>query len=354
METGSHRSVWRTDTMRAKTPGQRRIEMNRRKLLTVAFLAGAGGVLPSRARAQDRYPGRPVRLVIPSVPAGVHDVIGRVWAERVKPRFGTIVIDNRGGGGASIGANEVAHAQPDGYSILLGSTSSHVLVPPTMANPPYDPVKDFSAACVFAYSSTSIVVHPSVPVRTLAELIAYARANPGKLSYGAAGIGSITHLAGEYFKQLAGGLDIFVVPYRGIGQGVSDLLSGQIPMFSANATAQILELNRAGKVRILSVNSAQRIKAAPEIPTSSEAGLPGMIAQTTFAIFAPAGTPHPILERINQVTQQSLADPSFQQDLLKLGFEPMLDIGADKAAQVFADERARWIPILKSTNIKPE
>ena len=276
--------------------------MNRRDLLILALLAPAITASASRARTQDRYPSRPVRLVIPSVPAGVHDVIGRVWAERVKPQFGTIVIDNRGGGGGSIGANDVAHAQPDGYSILLGSTSTHVLVPPTMANPPYDPVKDFSAVCVFAYSSTSIVVHPSLPVRTLAELIAYARAHPGKLSYGAAGTGSITNLAGEYFKQLAGGLDIPVVPYRGIGQGLADLASGQIPMFSANATAHILELNSAGKVRILSVNSARRIKAAPDIPTSTEAGLPGMIAQTTSGIFAPTGTPRPILERIDQVT----------------------------------------------------
>jgi len=328
--------------------------MNRRDLLILALLAPAITASASRARTQDRYPSRPVRLVIPSVPAGVHDVIGRVWAERVKPQFGTIVIDNRGGGGGSIGANDVAHAQPDGYSILLGSTSTHVLVPPTMANPPYDPVKDFSAVCVFAYSSTSIVVHPSLPVRTLAELIAYARAHPGKLSYGAAGTGSITNLAGEYFKQLAGGLDIPVVPYRGIGQGLADLASGQIPMFSANATAHILELNSAGKVRILSVNSARRIKAAPDIPTSTEAGLPGMIAQTTFGIFAPTGTPRPILERIDQVTQQALADQNFQRELLKLGFEPVRDAGPAKAAAIFADERARWTPILKSMSIKPE
>ena len=328
--------------------------MNRRDLLILALLAPAITASASRARTQDRYPSRPVRLVIPSVPAGVHDVIGRVWAERVKPQFGTIVIDNRGGGGGSIGANDVAHAQPDGYSILLGSTSTHVLVPPTMANPPYDPVKDFSAVCVFAYSSTSIVVHPSLPVRTLAELIAYARAHPGKLSYGAAGTGSITNLAGEYFKQLAGGLDIPVVPYRGIGQGLADLASGQIPMFSANATAHILELNSAGKVRILSVNSARRIKAAPDIPTSTEAGLPGMIAQTTFGLFAPTGTPRPILERIDQVTQQALADQNFQRELLKLGFEPVRDAGPAKAAAIFADERARWTPILKSMSIKPE
>jgi tripartite-type tricarboxylate transporter receptor subunit TctC len=144
------------------------------------------------------------------------------------------------------------------------------------------------------------------------------------------------------------------VPYRGIGQGLADLASGQIPMFSANATAHILELNSAGKVRILSVNSARRIKAAPDIPTSTEAGLPGMIAQTTFGIFAPTGTPRPILERIDQVTQQALADQNFQRELLKLGFEPVRDAGPAKAAAIFADERARWTPILKSMSIKPE
>jgi tripartite-type tricarboxylate transporter receptor subunit TctC len=197
--------------------------------------------LAAPALAQDRYPTRPIRLVIPSVPAGVHDVIGRVWAERVKPQLGTIVIDNRGGGGGLIGANDVAHSQPDGYSILLGSTSTHVLLTPVMANPPYDPVKDFSAVAVFAYSSTSIVINPTLPVRTLRELIDYAKANPGKLSYGSAGNGSITNLAGELFKLRAGGLDIVHVPYKGIGQGVTDLIGGQIPMFSANATAQILD-----------------------------------------------------------------------------------------------------------------
>ncbi len=308
----------------------------------------------SSALAQERYPARPVRLVIPAVAGGVHDVIGRVWAERIKPHFGTVVIDNRGGGGGLIAANEVAHAQPDGYSLLMGSTTTHVLITPVMANPPYDPVKDFSAVAVFAYSSTSIVTNPSVPARALKELIDYAKANPGKLSYGSAGNGSITNLAGELFKQRAGGLDIVHVPYKGIGQVVVDLVSGQIPMMSANATAHILDLHRAGKVRILSVNAQTRIKSAPDIPTSIEAGLPGMVAQTTFGIFAPAGTPRPILDRINQVTQQAMADEQFQQELLRLGFEPVREVGPDKAAGVFQDELARWTPILKTVSTKPQ
>jgi tripartite-type tricarboxylate transporter receptor subunit TctC len=306
------------------------------------------------APAQEHYPARPIRLVIPSVPAGVHDVIGRVWAERVKPQLGTIVIDNRGGGGGLIGANDIAHALPDGYNILLGSTTTHVLITPVMANPPYDPVKDFSAIAVFAYSSTSIVINPALPVHTLQELIDYAKANPGKLSYGSAGNGSITNLAGELFKQRAGGLDIVHVPYKGIGQAVGDLIGGQIPMLSANATAQILDLHRAGKLRILSVNSHSRVKSAPDIPTSIEAGLPGMLAQTTFGIFAPAGTPRPMLERIDAVTQEGLADPSFQAEFMRLGFEPVLGVGPGQAAGVFQDELMRWTPILKTISTKPK
>ncbi len=317
-------------------------------------LLAASIALAATAAAQERYPTRPIRLVIPSVPAGVHDVIGRVWAEKVKPQLGTIVIDNRGGGGGLIGANEVAHAQPDGYSILLGSTTTHVLLTPAMASPPYDPVKDFSAVAVLAASSTSVVINASVPARTLAELIAYAKANPAKLSYGSAGNGSITNLAGELFKLRAGGLDIVHVPYKGIGQGVSDLIGGQIPMLSANATAQILDLHRAGKVRILAVNARARVKSAPDIPTAIEAGLPDMVAQTTFGVFAPAGTPPPILGRINAVTQEAMADPQFQSELLRLGFEPVLDVGPDKAAGVFQEELARWTPILKTTSTKPE
>ena len=175
--------------------------MRRRKFLLLGMSAVAA---PRQALAQEQYPNRPIRLVIPSVPAGVHDVIGRLWAQRVKPVLGTIVIDNRGGGGGIIGANDVAHAQPDGYSILLGSTSTQVLSPAGMAQPPYDPVKSFTGVSVFSFSSTSIVVNPTVPVHSLMELIAYAKVNPSKLSYGSAGNGSITNMAGELFKRLAG------------------------------------------------------------------------------------------------------------------------------------------------------
>ena len=318
--------------------------MRRREFLALGIAAAT----LSPARAQEKYPARPVRLVIPSTAAGVHDVIGRLWAERVRPIFGAVVIDNRGGGGGVIAASDVANAAPDGYVILLGSTTTQVLAPTGMANPPYDPVKNFSAATVFAFSSTAIVINPAVPAKTLNELIAYAKANPGKLSYGSAGNGSSTNMAGELFKRLAGGLDIVHVPYKGIAQGLADLIGGQIPMLSANITSQFLELQQAGKLRVLSVNSDTRLKGAAHIPTSKESGLPGMVAQTTFGILAPAGTPQPIIERLNQVTQQVMVDEAFQKELLRVGFEPMMGFGGERAAAVFQDELVRWTPIIKA------
>ena len=318
--------------------------MKRREFMALGLAAAI-----SPAYAQEKYPARPVRLVIPSTAGGVHDVIARLWAERVRPHFGAVVIDNRGGGGGVIAAADVANAQPDGYTILLGSTTTQVLAPAGMANPPYDPVKSFTAASVFAFSSTSIMINPSVPAQTLKELIAYAKANPGKLSYGSAGNGSSTNMAGELFKRLAGNLDIVHVPYKGLAQGLADMLGGQISMLTANITSQYLELEKAGKLRILSVSSETRLKGgAAHIPTSIESGLPGMVAQTTFGILAPAGTPPQIVERLNQATQQVMAEEAFQNELVRIGFEPMIGLGGEKAAGVFYDELVRWTPIIKA------
>src|SRR5215207_2567457 len=253
------------------------------------LLAAIATVLASisGAFAQSRYPERPVTLVVPSPPGGVHDVIGRVWAERIRPHLGTIVVENRGGAGAMIGATEVARAKPDGYTLLLGSTTTQVLITPMLVKPPFEPFRDFTTVAAFAASSTSIAVAASIPASSLKDLIDYAKSNPGKLSYGSTGNGSITHLTGELFKKLAGGLDIVHVPYKGIGPALNDLVSGHIPMLTPNATGQIPQLNETGKLRLLSVNAPQRLDVLPDVPTSTEAGLQGMVAQTTFAIFAP-------------------------------------------------------------------
>jgi tripartite-type tricarboxylate transporter receptor subunit TctC len=228
--------------------------MNRRELLALGSATLAGARAPRLAAAQGNYPERPIKLMVAFSAGGVNDVVARQWAERVKTLLGTVYVENQGGGSGTIATGEVARAQPDGYTILLGSTSTMVLNPMTMAKVPYDPARDFVPIAIIAVSTTSIVVHESVPVRTLKELIAYAKANPGKLSYGSAGAGTMSNLSGELFKQLTGLNDLVHIPYKGAGPGITDLVSGHIPMMTPNVTAQVLELNRAGKIRILAAS----------------------------------------------------------------------------------------------------
>ncbi len=326
--------------------------MNRRDVLAagVAALAAAMGA-PRAARA---YPDRAVRLVVPFSPGGATDVVGRLWAEKMKPLLGTVVTENRGGGGGVTGAAEVARAQPDGHTFLFGNTSTQVLIPAIMSHPPYDPLKDFVGVYILCMAPTSIVVHESVPAHDLRELIAYAKANPGKLSYGSAGAGTLTNLAGELFKQLIGAPDIVHIPYKGSAPGVADLASGHIPMMTPNVGGPLLELHRAGKVRILAVNATARIKAAPDIPTAIEAGLPGMIAGNLNGLFAPAGVPDAIIEAIAAATRRMMADAEVQGILVRSGFEPVLDSGPEATRAFVGEELRRWTPIMKATGFKME
>jgi tripartite-type tricarboxylate transporter receptor subunit TctC len=328
--------------------------VNRRDLLTAGLAALATVALARPALAQARYPDRPVRLVVPFSPGGATDVVGRLWAEKMKPVLGTVVTENRGGGGGATGAADVARAQPDGHTFLFGNTSTQVLIPVIMSRPPYDALKDFVGIYILCMAPTSIVVHESVPARTLTELIAYAKANPGKLSYGSAGAGTLTNLAGELFKQLIGAPDIVHIPYKGSAPGVADLASGHIPMMTPNVGGPLLEFHRAGKVRILAVNAASRIKAAPDIPTAIEAGLPDMVAGNLNGLFAPAGVPAPIVEQIAEATRRIVADEEFQKLLVASGFEPVLDSGPEATRQFITAELARWTPIMKATGFKME
>src|SRR5947209_18330437 len=298
--------------------------MNRRDALAggVAMLAAA--MAAPRCFA---YPDRAIRLVVPFSPGGATDVVGRLWADRIKPVLGTVVTENRGGGGGVTGAAEVARAQPDGHTFLFGNTSTQVLIPAIMHNPPYDPLKDFVGIYILCNAPTSIVVYESVPARNLQELIAYAKVNPGKLSYGSAGAGTMTNLTGELFKQLIGAPDIVHIPYKGSAPGVADLASGHIPMMTPNVGGPLLELHRAGRVRILALTARTRLSIAPDIPTAIEAGLPGMVAENFNGLFAPAGLPKPLVERFADTTRTVVADPEFQKPLIASGFEPILDSG---------------------------
>jgi tripartite-type tricarboxylate transporter receptor subunit TctC len=323
--------------------------MNRRDALLLGLASLSSTALAPLAFAQ-KYPERPIRLVVPFAPGGVTDVIGRLWGEKVKGSLGTVYIENQGGASGVTGASEVARAQPDGYTILLGNTSTQVLNPAIMPRVPYDP-KDFTAITMLCISAPSILVHPSVPARNLKELIDHAKANQGKLSYGSPGAGTLTNLAGEMLKQFTG-TDIVHVPYRGAGPAIVDVVSGHIPIMMANVTAQLLDLHRTGKVRILTVTSPSRLKAAPDIPTAVEAGVPNLVLVLFNALFAPAATPRPIIEQIAQATRTAMADQEFIDTMVKSGFEPTPDSGPDKAQQFINEENARLMPVLKATGFK--
>jgi tripartite-type tricarboxylate transporter receptor subunit TctC len=325
--------------------------MNRRTLLGFAMAVIAAPALAPLAAHGQQYPTKPVRLIVPFPPGGVMDQVGRIWAHAVGPSLGSIVVDNRGGAGGVIGAGEAARSKPDGYTVLLGNTSTQVLNPAVMARPPYDAVKDFVTVDMIALSATSILVHPSLPARNLKQLIAFAKSNPGKLSYGSAGAGTLTHLAGEMFKQRAGGLEILHVPYKGVGLATTDLLSGYIPMMTPNVTALLLNLHNLGKLRILSVNAPKRLTAAPDIPATNEF-LPDMIALLFSGVFVPAGTPQPVIDHLSQVTRKALADKGFQEKLIQSGFEPVLDSSPEKAQRFIEEERKRLLPVIAATGFK--
>jgi tripartite-type tricarboxylate transporter receptor subunit TctC len=326
--------------------------MKRRELLGLGAASLSAQLLVQfPVFAQVAYPDRPIKLIVPFSPGGVVDAVGRLWAEKIKTHLTTIVVENQGGAGGVIGAQEVARATPDGYTLLLGNTSTQVLNPAVMPKPPYDALKDFAPISIIAITATCIVVNAAVPAKTLKEFIAYAKANPNKLSYGSAGAGTLTNLTGEMFKHLTGINDIVHVPYKGAGPGITDLVSGHIPMMTPNVTGQLLELHNAGKIRILAVTSPTRLKGAPEIPTAIEAGVPDMIAQLFNGLFAPAGTPKPIIDKIASAAAAAMADKDFQDNLVKSGFEPVINSNPEKARKFVSDEVQRWPPILKAAGM---
>lgn len=327
--------------------------ISRRRFLRLASHSAAVLGVSRAAMALD-YPTRPIRLVVPFPPGGAFDALGRPWAERMKPLLGTIVVENIGGAGASLGAAAVARARPDGYTILLGGTLPHVNEALLKSRPLYDPVKDLDPIAVIANNFLGIAVNPTVPAQTLGELISYAKANPGKLSYGHTGIGSSNHLTGELFKLLAGTPEIVQIPYRGMGPALVDLIGGQVQMAVAGFTGQVLEFHRSGKIRVLAVTSPKRLAVAPEIPTVTEAGLPDLTVTLSLGVLAPAGTPAPVIEQIAQASRTALAEPDYQRALLEGGFEPVLDSNPEKFRQSLAADVVLWAPVVKSLGLKLE
>jgi tripartite-type tricarboxylate transporter receptor subunit TctC len=327
------------------------MKLPRRRFLQLAAGVSAFSALSLTARAQD-YPTRPIRLVVPFPPGGAFDTIGRPWAEQMKSRLGTVIIENIGGGGGSVGAAQASRARPDGYTLLLGGATTHITEALLKNRPQFDPLKELEPISGIAITAFALAVHPSIPVNDLSELIAYAKANPGKLSYGSAGTGSLNHLTAEAFKLKVGLPDLIHVPYRGAGPAIADVLAGQIPMIVPAMTNLVLELHRAGKLRVLAVTHGTRLAAAPELPTAVEQGLTDLVTPNFIGVFAPAGTPNAIIDQIAKANLALLADEDYRQLLVSGTFEPHGGLNPDAYRRYVESEVARWTPIVGALALK--
>jgi tripartite-type tricarboxylate transporter receptor subunit TctC len=316
-------------------------------VVVVVCLANA---LPQQAAAQT-YPDRPITLVVPYPAGGGNDVLARIVAEKMAKSLGqSIVVENRGGAGGTIATRQVAKSTPDGYTLLI-ATSSLAINPSLYSNVGYDPRKDFAPIGLLASSSNIALVHPSVPARSIPELIALAKEKPGKLDFASTGSGSSVHLAAELFASMAG-VKLNHVPYRGSGPALTDLLGGHVAMMFATLPPAI-GLVREGKVRALGVTGPKRSAVFPDIPTIAEAGLPGYESVLHYGLVAPAGTPAPAIARLNAALRQALADEALRSRLGTEGAEPLPSTPEAYAADIDHEE-IKWSKIVKESGARGE
>ncbi len=324
--------------------------MKKRHFLALSGSALLSGLTPHTTFAQSKFPERPIRVIVPFAPAGDGDIIGRLWVKYAMAHTGAnFVVDNKAGAGGAIGAAEASRAKADGYTLLLGTSSTQIINPLASGTASYDAIKDFSLVGMVSINPTCIVVNPSVPANNLKELISLIKANPGKYAYGSAGPGTITNLTGELFKLQGGKLDVQHVPYKGGGPAMQDLVAGHVPMITPIMSSAVLAQHRAGRARILGVNSDARLKAAPDIPTSVEAGVPDMRVQVFNAVFTPAGVPRDVQEFLRATHNKVRNDPAFLQDLEKAGAEPF---SLPEPEKFIAEEVVRWTSVIKATQFK--
>jgi len=325
--------------------------VNQNKILRAAALL-ACALAPVGVLAQ-KFPERPVRLVVPFAPGGVNDIVGRRYAQEMTRVLGqNVIVENKAGASGAIGSQDVARAKPDGHALLIANSTTHVINPITMTNMGYDALKDFVPIAVITVVPTGVAVHPSLPARNLTQLVAFAKANPGKLSYGSAGAGSITNLTGELFKKVGGGLDIVHVPYKGAGPGLADLVAGHIPMYTPTISAAPLAYHKEGRIRMLAVCSEKRLQAAPDVPTAIESGMRDMVVYSFNAILTTAGTPRTAVDQLHLATLKVMAERDFQDFLRQAGAEPVTDSSPDKTTRFLKSEIARWTPIVNEAHLK--
>jgi len=314
------------------------------------LLCVAAALLPSLAIAQN-YPLRPVRTIVPFAPGGGADIVARGILPRLGESMGQqFVIDNRPGGGTLIGAELAARSAPDGYTLFVGITGTMAINPSIYRKLPYDPVRDFAPITMMANGPNVLVVHPSLPARSVKELIALARSRPGQMSYGSSGIGGAPHLAGELFKSMAR-VDMIHVPYKGAAPATTDLLAGHIQIMFAGMGAALPHI-QAGKLRALAVASDARSPALPDAPTIGEF-LKGFTAATWFGLFAPAGTPKEVVTLLHREIVRATTREDVRRQLLSLGYEPAT-LTPDQLGQYVKDEIAKWAGVIKAAAIPQE
>jgi tripartite-type tricarboxylate transporter receptor subunit TctC len=324
--------------------------MTSRSLRAVATLVL---LLVASSQALAQYPNKPIRMIVPYPPGGATDVIGRVLAQRLSTAIGKqVVIDNRGGAGGNIGAEAVATAAPDGYTILMGALTSHSIMATLEKDTiRYNLERDLVPVAIVGLVPLVWVVHPSLPVKDLKELVAHAKANPGKLTYASSGPGAPQRMCAELFRRTVGA-EMIHVPYKGSGPAMADLVGGQVLTMCETVPAS-LQLIKAGKVRALAVTAPQRISMLPEVPTAAEQGISGIEVHSMFGVLVPARTPSPIIRRLNAELTKILATPEAKEQLLTQGAYAV-NTTPEEAATRVKQEISRWAKVIQEANIKAE
>lgn len=325
-----------------------------RKRTTLRTLAAAiiASLAPRAGAQAAAYPNRPLRLIVPFPPAGATDILGRTLAQKLGEVMGTqVVVDNKPGAGGTFGSAEAAKAAPDGYTLLMATTSTHSIGPTLNPKLGYQVERDFVPVAWVANSTNVLVTTPTLPVNNVRELIAYAKANPGKLNYASSGNGTIVHLTAELFASMAG-VKMTHIPYKGTALSIPDLMSGQVSILFDSIVSAMPHI-KGGKLKTLGVSGAQRSTLVPDIPTIAESGLPGFASDTYFGVFAPAGTPRDIVTKLNADLNRVLAAPDFREKLAALGAETVGG-DADKFAAQIRSETAKWAKVIAGAGVKLE
>ncbi len=314
-----------------------------------AWLSALALALPLAALAQAPYPSRPVHIVVPFPAGGPTDVLTRLLAQKLSERWSQpVVVDNKPGAGGAIGSDFTAKSAPDGYTLVMATSSTHS-IGPALQKLSYDPIRDFAPISQVSNATNVLLVSPKLGVSSVKELVALAKAKPGQLNFASSGIGTIPHLTGEMFK-LAAGVDMVHVPYKGTGLSIPDLASGQVAVLFDSVVTAFTYVKSSG-VRALAISSTKRSPLAPELPTMAESGLPGFESETWFGLFAPAGTPKDIIARISADTAAALRSPEVRDRFAAAGAEPVGSTPEQFAERVKADA-ARWSDIIRKANVR--